>query len=459
MHVSSLTLLFLLLHSSRQQSGDPPEAEDDEELDTEMQPDFDCFSKLRINKILLLCNITKFPPGKANNVKFTVQYSYGKLRKWSKNRIVEFQPLIITAYNVCMDWRRTPYCKTIKGEKIVIPDSPHNVTITYNSSLKEYVFNISVPYGSEEYLNERLKHELVLRKEGTPWLDCNETLNFKSHKMVSIEIAWGSCCFENLKDNFGVPKTNLEYSTNYEARVRSIPTGGFYDGSWSPWSAVTTFQTENGTVNEAEYVAISIPLALSISISFFLVTSVILIAVFWKSRIKPLVWPEIPDHKKTLEKFINKPKQNLHISFNPDYSEILPINIIDYIKAQEILEDNHEISTPDGLMEKLSLNTFSTTPPPPEGSRGHNTNTTGQCKSLSDDGENTIENPITSGTVKLIPGDGVSEKCNGTNGITSVDVKHPGAGLKGLCWEDIYIAMSAFKTPNSAVKQVPKNNF
>ncbi|KAM3936658.1 interleukin-7 receptor subunit alpha [Leptodactylus fuscus] len=261
-------------------------------------------------------------------------------------------------------------------------------------------------------------------------------------------------CFTHVKDDLHISKRNLEYATKYEARVRSIPKTGYFDGFWSPWSAISKFQTEKDDVYDTSI----LPVALSISIPFFFLILVILVAVFWSSRIKPFVWPEIPDHKKTLEKFRHKPKQNHHISFNPNYYEIIPINKIDYMKAQEIPEDNHEISIADISAEKRSANGCNTSQCPVEGSTesGTDANNTGPCKNPADNEENTSD--LIPGTTA--PGDGDSEKSNASDnssGIMSVAVKHPGNGIKGLCWEDIYIAMSAFKTPSSAAKQVPKN--
>ncbi|XP_075703709.1 interleukin-7 receptor subunit alpha [Rhinoderma darwinii] len=340
-----------------------------------------------------------------------------------------------------------------------IPDSPINITITYNIASKEYVFNIHLAYKSVEYLSKKMDHEIVLRKEGTPWPNCEE----KTNKIGPYKM-----CFGKIKDDPHVPERNLEYSTKYEARVRSIPTGGYYDGFWSPWSAITTFQTENNTETDGENTYTNplyhstIPVALSISIPFFLLILVIVIAIFWKSRIKPFIWPEIPDHKNTLEKFCNKPKQNIHLTFNPDYYEIIPINKIDYIRAQVNTEDNYEIGTTDSNMEKPAVNACNTNLSPAEGSSGFPThaNNTGQCKNPADNGENTLKDALNSGTVALLHSSNISEKCNpsnGSHGIMSVAVKPPGNGLKGLCWEEIYIAMPVFKTPGSDVKQVPKN--
>ncbi|XP_077137799.1 interleukin-7 receptor subunit alpha [Ranitomeya variabilis] len=443
MHASSLALLFLLLHASLQQSGDFSGTDDDEDPGNDVRPDFDCFSKIRINNNLLFCNVTTLPPGNMTNITFEVKTEHLS-KPWTKAKAVEFH-LYLEKYEVCMVWKKPPLCKPFDLRRIAIPDRPSNVTISYNNNLEEYVFNISVPYGKNEYIRDSLQHELVLRNEATPWLDCkNEVYTTGHHKI----------CFNIRALVLYVPKGNLDYSTKYEARVRSKPVE-FYDGSWSPWSTISIFKTEdNGDTNS------TVPIILSTSVPFFLLIVVILIAVFWKSRIKPFVWPEIPDHKKTLEKLCAKPKQNIHMSFNPHYYEIIPINKIDYIKAPEITEDNDEFCIADRCMETPSVTTCNTNLSPAVGSSRSltNANHTGISENPADNGENTLENSFKSATVGLLPGDGVSEKCSPSNvsdGLKPVAARHPGP--KGLCWEDIYIAMSAFKTPSSAVKQVPKS--
>ncbi|CAN2391417.1 hypothetical protein PRIEUP_LOCUS1456 [Pristimantis euphronides] len=346
-----------------------------------------------------------------------------------------------------MVWRKSAHCKLLDLRKIVIPDSPTNVTVSYNKKSEEYEFNIYVKYELHDFLIDNVHHELVLRKEEIPWPDCKDETHKGDRKV----------CFTNPTSDLNIPKRNLDYSTTYEARVRSRPNREYFDGFWSPWSAITTFRTEETDVDAIAY------FVSYISIPFFLVVAVILIAVFWK-RIKPFIWPEIPDHKKTLEKFCKKPKQNIHISFNPDYYEIIPINKIDYIKALEIPDIDHDIGTTDSSTGKSSVSACHTILFPVEGGSGPptNTNNSGQCKTPADHREDSLEKPLNFGTMTLLPNNDVSENCtqsSGSNGIVSVAVKHPENGLKGLCWEDIYIAMSAFKTPSSAVKQVPKNTF
>ncbi|XP_064497356.1 interleukin-7 receptor subunit alpha [Pseudopipra pipra] len=56
-------------------------------------------------------------------------------------------------------------------------------------------------------------------------------------------------------------------------------------------------------------------------------------------RIKPAVWPNLPDHKKTLEKLCKKPKNNFDISFNPESFGYVHIHKVDGIQAKAELEN------------------------------------------------------------------------------------------------------------------------
>lgn len=55
-------------------------------------------------------------------------------------------------------------------------------------------------------------------------------------------------------------------------------------------------------------------------------------------RIKPVVWPSLPDHKKTLEQLCKKPKKNLNVSFNPESLLDCQIHEVNGIQAREEVE-------------------------------------------------------------------------------------------------------------------------
>lgn len=93
------------------------------------------------------------------------------------------------------------------------------------------------------------------------------------------------------------------------------------------------------------------PVLLIISIlSFCSVALVVIVAsVLWKKRIKPVLWPNLPDHKKTLEQLCKKPKRTLDVSFNPESFLDCQIHKVDGIQAR----NEAEVFLQDTLPGKL----------------------------------------------------------------------------------------------------------
>lgn len=76
---------------------------------------------------------------------------------------------------------------------------------------------------------------------------------------------------------------------------------------------------------------------------------VIVASVLWKKRIKPVLWPNLPDHKKTLEQLCKKPKRTLDVSFNPESFLDCQIHKVDGIQAR----NEAEVFLQDTLPGKL----------------------------------------------------------------------------------------------------------
>ncbi|XP_075040462.1 interleukin-7 receptor subunit alpha [Mixophyes fleayi] len=470
MHISALGIIFLLVHASMEQSGDSNETHIDEETEGEVGMEFQCFTKLRIGDIKVFCN-TNIPSENRSDILF--KFRKNEKSPWvtqKENGTFTVNSGLPTV-NICM-WKLRSYsaCKEYNIFKNAIPEPPENLFINYNYNSEEYIFDIKSAYTGHEYLTDKLIHEVVLRDEAEEWPDCEE----QKHETGIPKV-----CFKTSNDLW-VSKRNLNYSTKYEARVRSKPGGNFFDGPWSAWSRTVHFETETEIKTTVEPVTEEsegdlFVIILSTTIVLFLVTIAILLTVFWKRSIKPLVWPEIPDHKSTLEKLCKKPKKDLHISFNPDYFENMPIHKVDYMKAVVRTEDNVQFSTTDIHIEKpIDADDGNNTPSPAEGSRRDFTTTTihtEQCGDLSNHanasetlGDNTLENAVNSVNDALTSSANVPDNCTpsndscpvmsgpGTGPMCSATVKQSNNGLKVLCWEDIYIAMSAFKTPSTAVK-------
>ncbi|XP_068127942.1 interleukin-7 receptor subunit alpha [Hyperolius riggenbachi] len=423
----------------------------------EVRMNFECFSKIRLYKYEMICYVTQRPSESTADVSFLE----GKVGTENWTPIKEREPWtnrpLFSNHNVCMVWNEHKFCKTYVIERIAMPDRPTNLTITYNNESESYVVNIRIPYEGNEYLRTALIHQVVLRKNGKEWPVCGqETINSGKHKS----------CFEG--NDIDIPKKNLDNSAQYEARVRSKPNGIYYDGPWSEWSDTVPFVTVKDTVDKGEDILLPV-VCLTVVLAVLLVI-IVLIKCFWKNRIKPVIWPEIPDHKNALEKLCHKPK-HIHISFNPDYFDNYLINKVDYMKAQVRTEDNFQnFSTTTQREAQLGINTCNGTTSPEVGSKDPFTNFShiGPCSEPSGhmtasetQGNSSQGNSGNFEKAILSSSDWIS-KCNASGSpVTSVAssnvVKQPNNGLRGFCWDDFYIAMStsmsAFKTPNNTVKQ------
>nr|AGQ17912.1 interleukin 7 receptor [Ginglymostoma cirratum] len=105
---------------------------------------------------------------------------------------------------------------------------------------------------------------------------------------------------------------NLIPSSEYMIRVRSIPDQGYFKGIWSDWSETVTFQTPKS----AYRLSAGIKLTMS-SVTLLLIIVIGLGVLCWENRIKPHIWPKIPNPKSTLEHLYMKPNKTVAVSFNP----------------------------------------------------------------------------------------------------------------------------------------------
>ncbi|KAM5191910.1 interleukin-7 receptor subunit alpha [Mantella aurantiaca] len=467
MHSSAVGVLFLLVGSCLGQSGDSPDTQDDEDPEQEAGSpvDYKCFSNIRMYNLTLACNVSERlrPCGRTGSVYFRI-CSNTKCEEKKENENVTIDGGIYVR-NVCIICGKYKSCKNYDVFKIGIPDPP-SLSIHFDNETEQYVLDIKAPYVGNEYLKNQLIHQAAIRKEGADWPVCeNDT------KMCPKS------------DSISLLKRNLEYSTKYEARVRSKPDGRFYDGSWSQWSETSYIYTEpndtfeKNNAGQEELGDFLIVMFCCSAALFIFIIAIVLIKLFWKERIKPFIWPELPDHKNALEKLCISPTKYLQISFNPDFFDNYHINKVDYMKAQARTEDNLQITTTDTQLPKhLGPNSCNGTSSAAAVSKEapalmiH----TGQCRETRDhmatNGTHEIlslERPMNPENI-LLPSSDHSSKCaipnespvNPGAGMEnfpaySCAVKQPNSDLRGICWEDIsmYIAMSAFKTPNSGIKQ------
>ncbi|XP_043562279.1 interleukin-7 receptor subunit alpha-like [Chiloscyllium plagiosum] len=105
---------------------------------------------------------------------------------------------------------------------------------------------------------------------------------------------------------------NLIPSSEYLIRVRSIPDQKYFKGIWSEWSETVNFQTPQ----RAYRLSAGIKLTMSL-LTLLLIIVIGLSVLCWENRIKPRIWPKIPNPKFTLDKLYMKPNKMGAVSFNP----------------------------------------------------------------------------------------------------------------------------------------------
>ncbi|XP_012874050.1 PREDICTED: interleukin-7 receptor subunit alpha [Dipodomys ordii] len=218
--------------------------------------------------------------------------------------------LLIGESRICVKLgEKSIYCKIFDIVKIVKPDPPFDVQAIYREGANDFEVTFNMSYLHKTYAN-RLIHDVAFRpeKEENNWTH----MNLSNTRLTLLQ--------RKLKPN-----------TMYEIKVRSIPTD-YFEGFWSEWSPSSFFRNpEIKSPGEMNLILLTV----STLSCFSIVLVVILACMLWEKRIKPIVWPSLPDHKKTLEQLCKKPKRNLNVSFNPESFLDYPIHEVDGIQARD----------------------------------------------------------------------------------------------------------------------------
>ncbi|KAM5264409.1 interleukin-7 receptor subunit alpha [Ctenodactylus gundi] len=340
---TGLGAIFYLLQavsgeSGYAQNGDLEDAESDSDYS------FSCYTQLEVDgsQHSLTC---AFDDPDINSTDLELQICGGlvkqncmKLKKL-QNEIYLIKTdkfLLIGDSNICVELGGEKItCKTVNIAKIVKPEAPFDVKVVYREKANEFVVTFNTSHLQKNYVKQLL-HEVVYRqeKDGNNWTHTNVT-----NTILTL--------FQR----------KLQPDATYEIKVRSIPdsTSKYYEGFWSEWSPSVYFKTPAPGDTD--------PILLTMSvISFFsVILLVILACVLWKKRIKPIIWPSLPDHKKTLEHLCRKPKKNLNVSFNPESFLDCQIHKVDDIQSrdeaegflQDALSPQLEESERQGLAEDV----------------------------------------------------------------------------------------------------------
>ncbi|NXW10523.1 IL7RA protein, partial [Fregetta grallaria] len=324
-----LSIFILFLHTSFGESGctsaDGDGTFGDDEPDNF---DIDCFSQLefRDSYSSLTCNFTELPP---HNINYTLalctkedsNYVCFNMEKQEDAYFLQFTD-ILSNKDICMDSEtKRKVCRSLVVTDIVKPEVPFNINITYQKEANEYLIHYSTPHSWKKYLKDKLIHQIAYRQEEGTW---------KTIESPYLQVK--------------LLGKNLENDASYEVKVRSQPNGDYFKGIWSEWSPSKSFRTAREEHSTESYSSVVVVI---ISILGFMlsIVMIVLIVTFWENRIKPAVWPNLPDHKKTLEQLCKKPKNNFDISFNPESFGYVHIHKVDGIRAKTELENFLQPST------------------------------------------------------------------------------------------------------------------
>nr|XP_034956791.1 interleukin-7 receptor subunit alpha isoform X1 [Zootoca vivipara] len=307
------TFFFILLPAIAAESGLEDYSGSGTCAESEMDTDFACVIRMpafRTN--ILLCNILRTGMNLSEaNTRFTL---VGKppsrclMESQLQGNCTLKSVELLRPMEVClsvMTIQQCMECQTLKASDIIKPEAPFGLTIIYEEEADEYFVNFSTPHNGA-YLEGKLTHELAYRQQNKHWT--SRPTNFLTLKFLAKEFQLGT----------------------YEMKARSKPNGKDFKGTWSEWSSSTFFETAAKN-NNSNIIAVT---AL-ISCFFGLFAVIAMIAILWRNRIKPVVWPTLPNHKKTLDKLCHKLRKNSDVSFfSPESLEYVPIHKVDSIRAK-----------------------------------------------------------------------------------------------------------------------------
>ncbi|KAM7149493.1 interleukin-7 receptor subunit alpha [Molossus nigricans] len=325
-------IVFYLLQvvsgeSGYAQNGDLEDAEPDDYS-------FSCYSQLEVDgsQHLLSCAFDD-PDVNSTHLQFEICESLVSVKCLTLRKLQEIyfiktnKFLLIGDSKICVKLEQKALtCRKLNIIHIVKPEAPFDVRVIYREEANDFVVTFNTSHLWKNYVKQ-LIHEVAYRQEKNEgdWMH----VNLSSTKLTLLQ-------------------RKLQPDAMYEIKVRSIPTMIYFKGFWSEWSPSVHFRTpETKVPGRLE------PILLTVSIlSFFsLAVMVILACVLWKKRIKPIVWPSLPDHKKTLEQLCKKPKKNLNVSFNPESFLDCQIHKVDGILAREEVESFLQDTFPPHLEE------------------------------------------------------------------------------------------------------------
>uniref|UniRef100_A0A3P8Z9K2 Fibronectin type-III domain-containing protein n=2 Tax=Esox lucius TaxID=8010 RepID=A0A3P8Z9K2_ESOLU len=202
-------------------------------------------------------------------------------------------------YNLTIHLKRGgTFWKSIQLKKIIKPKSPWLVNTTYLTSSNRVFIYIGNPY-----LNDYLKPNNQLFQLRI-WSVKNTLVQNTTDQPLIIQ-----------GDEY------LYRNNEYHVKVRAKPNGGFFDGSWSEWSASLSFRTDTETDPQMMHYTFTM-------VVVFLLLCILALIMFRRKQIQSFIWPSIPHPKHTLV-HIYKPIKGPLVSFNPEVFGDLNIHLVE----------------------------------------------------------------------------------------------------------------------------------
>ncbi|XP_061647257.1 interleukin-7 receptor subunit alpha [Phyllopteryx taeniolatus] len=188
--------------------------------------------------------------------------------------------------------------KTLQLKKIVKPRSPEvwNVTVKHESN--QAVFHIRTPY-QNDYL--KVENQLF------------QLLIWNSRKKMVLNVS--------ASDRMAIDKDHLQKNLKYQVKVRAIPLIS-QGGSWSEWSNALTFSISDVQAQNQERENVTRKLVACL-VSLVVLTSIL--GVFWKKKIFPYMWPDIPHPNPPLVHNCKPNKVALLLNLKPEEFSALKI--------------------------------------------------------------------------------------------------------------------------------------
>ncbi|XP_072373656.1 interleukin-7 receptor subunit alpha [Scyliorhinus torazame] len=251
---------------------------------------------------------------------------------------------------------------------MVKPGPPFNVTVAILMEAEEIELVWDTPSVRFTELTKGLVHQLSYRSPESEWEHLNVT----------------DCSVRLLMKNL-IP------NSDYIVRIRSLPDQIYFRGMWSDWSQTVNFKTPPSAYTFSTGMKLTISLLILLLIFLFGLS-----ALLWENRIKPHIWPKIPNPKCALEQLHVKPNKMVEVSFNPSSFLDVMVSRVDMIQVKgarmchlnlsaasdaaecnSIINERELLLLADPIVEKIAANIRTNTlqsgehpPEPPNGDTG-----------------------------------------------------------------------------------------